>query len=170
MDRVTSYHDDIYAWSQEQASALRRLAAIRRDLPNELDLEHVAEEIEDLGKSEIRTVESFIELLLQHLVKLASVPGAPPARHWRDEIVIQQRGARDDFKPSMAQSIRLERIWDAARRRADAALDQYGETVLPSLPAVCPFSLNDLLAEPFDIDAAADRLRQNALISGGSAP
>jgi hypothetical protein len=43
------YERDFYAWSQHQAEALRRLAHTRRDLPNELDLEHVAEEVEDMG-------------------------------------------------------------------------------------------------------------------------
>ena len=38
MDRRSLYDDDIYAWAQEQAAALRRLAETRRDLPNELDL------------------------------------------------------------------------------------------------------------------------------------
>ena len=61
MDRRSLYEDDIYAWAQQQADALRRLAT-RRDLPNELDLENVAEEIEDVGRSELSRVESYIRL------------------------------------------------------------------------------------------------------------
>ena len=64
MDRRSLYDEDIYAWAQQQADALRRLAGTRRDLPNELDLENVAEEIQDVGKSELGKVESFIELVL----------------------------------------------------------------------------------------------------------
>jgi hypothetical protein len=41
------YDTDILAWSEQQAEALRELAA-RRDLPNALDLPHVLEEIGDL--------------------------------------------------------------------------------------------------------------------------
>jgi Domain of unknown function DUF29 len=55
MDRPVSYDDDFLAWSEQQAAALRGLAG-RRGLPNELDLEHVAEEIEDLGRAEFNTV------------------------------------------------------------------------------------------------------------------
>jgi len=73
MDRRSLYDDDIYAWTQQQAEVLRRLAETRRDLPNELDLENVAEEIEDVGKSELHRVESFVRLILLHLVKAASV-------------------------------------------------------------------------------------------------
>ncbi|GEM_PF-5947827 len=45
------YDTDILAWSEQQAAVLRALA-VRHDLPNDLDLSHVAEEIEDLGLSQ----------------------------------------------------------------------------------------------------------------------
>ena len=64
MDQL--YDTDILAWSQRQAAVLRDLAA-RRDLPNELDLDHVAEEIEDVGRSELNAVQSFIRLCLVHI-------------------------------------------------------------------------------------------------------
>jgi len=46
------YEADFYAWTQEQARELRRLARTRPDVP--LDLAHIAEEIQDLGKSEYK--------------------------------------------------------------------------------------------------------------------
>jgi hypothetical protein len=159
MDRATAYDEDIYAWSQEQAAALRRLAQTRRDMPNVLDLEHVADEIEDVGKSELRAVESALELLLRHLVKLASAPDAPPTRHWRKEVLIQHRAVRGDLKNSMMQLMSLDEIWDVAKARADAALDNHGDALVAELPERCPFSLDELLAEPFDVDEAASRLR-----------
>ncbi len=67
---------------------LRRLAETRRDLPNELDLENVAEEIEDAGKSELHRIEGFVRLILLHLVKAASVRDARAADHWRKEVKI----------------------------------------------------------------------------------
>ncbi|MDB5558306.1 MAG: hypothetical protein JWQ36_1240 [Enterovirga sp.] len=160
MDRRTSYDDDIYAWSQEQAAALRRLAETRRDLPNELDLEHVAEEIEDVGKAELRTVESFLELMLRHLLKIASAPNARPVRHWRDEVALQRRALAKDLKASMRQLIDLDELWDAARRRADASLDEHGDALLPDLPQACPFSLDELTATGFDVESAVARLQE----------
>jgi hypothetical protein len=58
------YDEDILIWSEQQAAALRSLAN-RRDLPNELDLANVIEEIEDVGRSEFHTVESLIPTLPQ---------------------------------------------------------------------------------------------------------
>src|SRR5829696_10355973 len=63
MDRRSLYDDDIYAWTQQQAEALRRLAETRRDLPNELDLENVAEERRiDLCKDLTASMRAKIDL------------------------------------------------------------------------------------------------------------
>ena len=75
----TLYDEDILVWSEQQAAALRSLAS-RRDLPNELDLANVIEEIEDVGRSEFHTVESLIENILTHLLLLAADPDAPATR------------------------------------------------------------------------------------------
>jgi Domain of unknown function DUF29 len=73
------YDEDVLAWAEQQAAALRRLGS-RRDLPNELDLSNVIEEIEDVGKSEFHAVESLIENILIHLMLLWVDPGAPATR------------------------------------------------------------------------------------------
>lgn len=60
---MTAYQQDVIAWSNEQANLLR---AKRFEL---LDIEHLAEEIEDVGKSEQREFEHRMALLLAHLLK-----------------------------------------------------------------------------------------------------
>jgi Domain of unknown function DUF29 len=45
--------DDILLWSEQQAAAIRKLGTSRRDLPNEFDIENVADEIESVGRSEL---------------------------------------------------------------------------------------------------------------------
>src|SRR5215210_1020773 len=85
MDERVSYDEDFYAWSQHQAAVLRDLAG-RRDLPNELDLEHVAEEIEDVGTAELNSVRSFLHHMLVQLVKVSSSPNSEPVGHWIEEI------------------------------------------------------------------------------------
>lgn len=59
----TSYEADVVAWANEQAALLR---AGRFD---QLDLANIAEEIEDVGKSEKRELASRISVLLAHLLK-----------------------------------------------------------------------------------------------------
>ena len=59
----TSYEADVVAWANEQASLLR---AGRFEL---LDRDHIAEEIEDVGKSEQRELASRMSVLLAHLLQ-----------------------------------------------------------------------------------------------------
>jgi hypothetical protein len=60
---VTDYDRNLYTWSHVQAALLRERKF------DQIDLEHIAEEIEDMGKSEQRALESCLEALLMHLLK-----------------------------------------------------------------------------------------------------
>ncbi len=62
------YETDVLAWSSEQARLLR---AGQFGL---LDLEHIAEEIEDVGKSEQRELASRLAVLMAHLLQWHSQP------------------------------------------------------------------------------------------------
>jgi len=64
----TTYDTDFFAWTQHQAAALRA-----KDFAA-LDLEHLAEEIESLGRSDRRAIASQLERLLLHLLKWAYQP------------------------------------------------------------------------------------------------
>ena len=59
----TSYETDVVAWAKEQS------ARIRAGCLDQLDLAHIAEEIEDVGKSEQRELASRMAVLLMHLLK-----------------------------------------------------------------------------------------------------
>ena len=67
-ETLTTYQQDIVAWAQEQARLIR---AGRFDL---LDLEHIADEIDDVGKSEARELESRMAILIGHLLKYQYQP------------------------------------------------------------------------------------------------
>lgn len=153
-----SYDADIFAWSQRQAEVLRGLARIRRDLPNDLDLDHVAEEIEDLGLSELRKVESLLRRILGHAIKLASSPDSQAVAGWRREIRNWQADGLTHFTPAMRGRIDLERAWRLACRDAVGELADHGEATVP-LPAACPVDLDGLLDEGFQPDALVAAIR-----------
>ena len=159
MDRRSLYDEDIYAWAQQQAEALRRLAETRRDLPNELDLENVAEEIEDVGKSELSKAESFIELMLVDLIKAVSVPNAMPYRAWGKEVRLFRAQLLKNLTRSMRAKIDMDDIWRLARLRADVDLTKEGDEIRADLPARSPLSLDDVIAADFEFEAAVARLR-----------
>jgi hypothetical protein len=145
------YDTDFYAWTQDQARKLREV----RD--NRLDAANLAEEVADLGKSELRAVTSHLESLLVHLLKAAYSPANQPRSGWLNEADAHQDLARQAFWPSMHDKIDLNRLWRRALRQTNRELADYGEAEVPE-NTPCPFTLDELLTEDFDVDAAVARL------------
>ena len=142
------YKDDFYAWTREQAGALRRLADQRWNGP--LDLLHLAEEIEDLGSEQQWAVESQLERVIEHLLKLEHSPSEGPRRQW----MISVNTARGEIKRRLTRTIRravepgLADRYRLARRNAGLALLDHGEKDAASaLPQDCPYSFADLVAD-----------------------
>jgi hypothetical protein len=136
------YDRDILAWSQREADLLRRLA--RGERVNDVDWAHVVEEIEDVGLSELHAVESFLELIILHLLKVRTWPACDAINHWRAEIVAFEDRAARRFAPAMRQRLDLARLYRSALRQI-AALN--GGTPIVNPPAAYPLTLETLLHE-----------------------
>ena len=166
MDAVNLYDDDIYAWAEQQAAVLRRLAGLQ-GLPNELDLAHVVEEIADLGSSELNGAKSCIRNILTHLILSAIDPDANAVRHWGSEVVTWQSDLRERRTPAMQRRIDLNVLWSNALRAAAAHLAAYYDNpaaepirhITPLRGTPCPFGLDDLTAADFDVLAGRDQIR-----------
>ncbi|MFO1125705.1 MAG: DUF29 domain-containing protein [Methylocystis sp.] len=77
------YDQDFYAWANEQA------ALLRAGKLGEADIEHIAEEVESLGKTEKREFVSRLRVLMLHLLKWRCQPGRwTPS--WEASIKIQR--------------------------------------------------------------------------------
>ena len=81
---TTAYETDFYQWTQQQA------ALIRQGLFSELDTAHLIDEIEDMGGSKERELESRLGVLLAHLLKWEFQP-ARRGNSWRLTIKEQRR-------------------------------------------------------------------------------
>jgi hypothetical protein len=142
MDEVgdTLYEADFYAWTQEQAALLRRLPAVS----NRLDGQLLAEEIEDLGRSEVRTAQSLCEHIIEHFLKLEYSGLVEPADHWRDEIVEW----RLQLEKTLTRSI-IAKLDLPDRYRAALRLVRRHQRVMPGLmervPRECPYSLEQIV-------------------------
>ncbi|MCB1821902.1 MAG: DUF29 domain-containing protein, partial [Candidatus Competibacteraceae bacterium] len=62
---IATYETDFYLWTQQQADLLRQRQFNRIDL----DVENIAEEIESMGKRDRRSISSYIQNVLLHLLK-----------------------------------------------------------------------------------------------------
>ena len=132
---------------------IRRLRETVHGLPNDLDVENVAEEIESVGRSELATVESYIELILVHLIKLAVEPDANSVLHWSAEVAGFAANLERRYAPSMRHHINMEKLWRSARRQTALAFGERKAKVLSELPSKCPVAIEDLLDEEMDIPA-----------------
>jgi hypothetical protein len=134
-DTPTTYEDDVVAWAEEQARLLR---AGRFDA---VDIAHVAEEIEDVGKSEQRELANRMAVLLNHLLKWVIQPerrGSSWEATIRDQRNrIERRLSRT---PSLKRSLTDPDWW--ADAWGDARLETSRETGtgFDQLPDACPWS------------------------------
>lgn len=134
------YETDYVAWTSDQAAALRRLAQSRWNGP--LDLERLAEEVEDLGAAQRAAVLSQIERLIHHLLKLEYSALLPPRNGWLNSV----DSARGEIERRMTATIRaaaveaMPRLYMRARRAAQRDLVDDGETdSAVSMPADNPY-------------------------------
>ncbi|MGH7038901.1 MAG: DUF29 domain-containing protein [Stellaceae bacterium] len=137
------YDDDFFAWTQDQARLLRTLPVS----DNRLDREHLAEEIEDLGRSERDAVRSQIRRVVEHLLKLAGSPAQEP-RYGRMATIAEARVSLSDKLTSSlrrdAEAI-LPRLYSDGWRQAALGLRQHGEAeAADRLPAQCPCTLDEI--------------------------
>ena len=137
------YDRDILYWAESQADLLRRLG--RGEAVNGVDWEHVVEEIEDVGWSELHSVQSHLNLMLLHLLKIWLLSESEALGHWRAEVVAYQKNAARRFTPSMRQRIDLGRLYEDAIEQLEAG----GHTTSPmrKWPVACPFTLDQLLCD-----------------------
>jgi hypothetical protein len=132
------YDRDIIAWANEQTRLLREGRL------DQLDIEHIAEEIEDVGKSEQRELASRMAVLIAHLIKWRYQPERRGGS-WQRTIRAQRRAIALRLKrtPSLKTMLRdgdwREEIWSdaVAAAAADARLDD--------LPQTCPWTMEQVL-------------------------
>lgn len=138
----TLYEIDFYAWANQQAALLRagKLSAA--------DVEHIAEEIESMGRSEKRELVSRLTILLLHLLKWQYQPTYRGAS-WEASIA----NTRDDLTDHIAGNPSLkplipEAIEAAYRRARREAAAETGLTAA-TFPADCPWPFDTIMDEAF---------------------
>jgi len=136
------YEQDFYAWASEQATLLRsgQLSAA--------DIEHIAEEIESMGKTEKRELVSRLAILLMHLLKWQFQPERQ-SRSWRATITVQRNAVTRHLRDNPSLKSKLpEAISDAYD---DAVQMAVGETDLPeqTFPGECPWTFETFMEATF---------------------
>ena len=138
---ATLYDTDFATWASEQADHLRAKRIMK------LDYDHLAEEIETLGKSDWRALERHVRNLILHCLKWEYQPQerARRGRRWQismnnardaiEQILRDNRGFRARLDDAMAWA------YPRARRNAEQ------ETGLPlsTFPMPSPWGFNQFM-------------------------
>ena len=138
----TLYETDFYAWANEQAALLRsgKLSLA--------DIENIAEEIESMGRTEQRELESRLTVLLLHLLKWRFQPKHRGAS-WEATIRVQRRDItrhidrNPSLKPRVAEATSY--AYENARIEAGAETGMGEDT----FPASCPWSFDQMIDSGF---------------------
>ena len=141
---VVAYTSDLYAWANEQSHFLNERAF------NLLDIEHLVEELETMGNSELAELENRLELLIMHLLKWQFQPNRQ-GRSWL--LTIKEQRARIERRLKRSPSLKsklnnpefLDEIWELAVLSAarETGLDEN------SFPATPHWDLTSILDPQF---------------------
>lgn len=141
LERPT-YEADFVRWLEVQAELLRQGRV------HELDLENLAEEVDDIGRSQRRAVESELSIVLIHLLRYQFQP-SKRSRSWTDTLLEHRGRLARDFRASKSLELHAEAeltdLYRLARKRAAV------QTRLPlaTFPEACPYTLEQALDEDF---------------------
>jgi Domain of unknown function DUF29 len=140
------YGRDFYTW------ALTQVHALRNGLVKELDLNNLAEEVEDMARSEVRELDSRLQVLLAHLLKWAYEPEGR-SKSWRLTLKEQRLQVRKllrhnpGLNPKIAEVLRD--AYEGARLQAaeETSLDE------GDFPLECPWTFERSIEDGFLPDA-----------------
>lgn len=144
MDHSTLYDQDFLFWAQQQIELLKS------GHWEELDIKHLVEELEALGRSEQKELGSYVQVLLIHLLK-CQYQQARRTKSWDQTIV----NCRDKIADCLEDTPSLQRLLHDSewiqkyyrRARRDAAKE--AQMQADTFPANCPYTVEQMLDSDF---------------------
>jgi hypothetical protein len=149
----TLYDRDLQRWIEQTIQQLRA-----REFGS-LDVEHLIEELVDLGKAEKNALKSNLTILLAHLLKLRVQHNVPDMMKgsWFSSVLEHRQRVLNNLAdtPSLKSFLveAVEKAYPNSRKLAikEGKLAKFGVCVPEEseYPMVCPFSIEQILDEDF---------------------
>ncbi|GAX37894.1 DUF29 domain-containing protein [Nodularia sp. NIES-3585] len=149
----TLYDRDLQLWIEQTIHQLQNHQF------ESLDIDHLIEELVDLGKSERNTLRSNLKILLAHLLKLKIQHDVPDLMQasWYSSVVEHRQRVLDNLAdaPSLKSFLveAVEKAYPDARKLAikEGKLAKFGVRVPEEseYPFRCPFAIEEILDEDF---------------------
>jgi hypothetical protein len=136
------YQSDFYEW------ALTNAHLLRNGQISEIDIQHIADELEDMGQKEKRELRSQLKRLIVHLLKW-QFQSEKKTRSWRDTIINSREEIEDilDNNRTLGQMIPsfIENLYPKCVTHAIRETN-LKPSVFPKTP---PFTKEQILSETF---------------------
>ena len=141
MNRPATYETDFHAWALQNASMLRQGRL------DELDIEHIAEELEGMSASERRELLNRLQVLLLHLLKYQYQPESR-GKNWlltisHQRTVIERLLEQSPSLGGMLNEETVAKVYAKAVREAVIETDRERHL----FPVACPYRLERVLDE-----------------------
>jgi Domain of unknown function DUF29 len=147
------YERDLQLWIDQTIQQLKN-----REFGS-LDVEHLIEELVDLGRAEKNALKSNLTILLAHLLKLLVQHDVPDSMKgsWYSSVLEHRQRVLDnlDDTPSLKNLLleTVEKAYSSGRKLAikEGNLAKFGIRVPAEseYPTSCPFSIDQILNEDF---------------------
>lgn len=137
---------DFAAWIYDQA------AALKEGRFSDLDIDDLVDEVESLAKRDFKKLRSALRVILHHMLKWDHQPERR-GQSWRESIntardrVWGELASSPSFRPRVAEAV--EQAFPLARSKAWAETGVYK---LEREPATCPYSWDEIMFRPHELD------------------
>ena len=140
----TLYEKDFYAWTMQTVKTLRERAF------DNLDIEHLAEEVESMGKSDFRELKNRLIVLIAHLLKWEYQESQRSSS--QQGTIREQRNSIEDVledSPSLYRLIEGLMTEDRLYIRAVNIAALETGIARKAFPEHCPYSVTQLMDHDF---------------------
>lgn len=155
MPEQALYDRDFLEWTRREAAVLREALRAGVNLP--LDWEHIAEEIETLGRSERGELGNRVGTILEHLLKLRFSPAPLPGNGWKVTVVRNRDAILEilERSPSLRRDVPdvIATRMRGAQKAAALGLADFGEKIPANVP---PFTPDQVLGDWFPDEPRAE--------------
>jgi hypothetical protein len=138
----TPHEGDFYTWALESADA------IRRGRFEGVDWDAVADELEDMGRSERRALENRFEVLLAHLIKWR-FQHEYRSTSWTGTVKEQRRKAARLLRQNPGLKSLLPELVSDAYESARALAERDTGIDEANFPTSCPWTVEQILDEDY---------------------
>jgi len=139
---MISYDKDFYSWTQEQAELLKHGRF------SELDIDNLIEEVETMGRTEKRELESRLTVLLLHLLKW-KYQDVRQCRSWELSIIEQRLKFEETLEENPGLKSKLDDILKKAYRYAVIEASKETKISIKIFPELCPWELDKITDSEF---------------------